>query len=267
MKRKLTITVFIITLVLSNVTAQTTRPPIPFMDNKMFKDFLQIHLVYPENSIENKIQGTVEIAFTADEEGNITSQKIITSVSKSIDTEALRLFDLIIWQTALKYGIPVSGKDVCSINFNIKKYNKAVKRRGYNNIELKYPINSSKLIYNKKEVDSIAKPILPEGCQNLYTYVYKQMKYPQQAAELELEGKVELSFIVETNGFPSNFIVKKTVGGGCTGEALRIVKNIRWEPAFSEGLAVRSNMTMFIEFRVNDDRSGKHIPNQTNSNF
>ncbi len=264
---RLTITIFIIVLVLSKALAQTTRPPTPFMDNKMIREFLQTHLVYPEKSFQNKVQGSVEIAFTSDENGKVTTQKIISSVNTEIDTEALRLFGLIIWQPALKYGRPMSGDGIFSINFNIKKYSKTIKRRGYNKIELNYLIETSNRIYARKEVDSIAKPILPEGCQNLYTYVYKQMKYPQQAAELEVEGKVELTFIIETNGFPSNFIVNQTVGGGCTGEALRIVKNIRWQPAFEDGLAVRSKMTMFIEFRISEIRSGKHVPNQTNSGF
>ena len=93
------------------------------------------------------------------------------------------------------------------------------------------------------------------------------MNYPQQAAELEIEGKVELYFIVETNGLPSNLIVKKTVGGGCTNEAIRIINELKWQAGFKNNIAVRSRKIMFIEFKLSNINSGKYITSQTNSGF
>lgn len=265
MKFRFILSVLFLTIFASVTFAQTTRPPVVLMGNNMLKDFLQTHLVYPEKSLINNIEGTVEIKFNADINGVVTYREIISSVDPEINKEALRLFNLIIWQPALKYGIPVSGQDIFSINFKIKKYNKAVKRRGYQEIITDYSTDTSNIIFNKKVLDSVPKSILPEGCNNLYDYVYKQMKYPQQAAELEIEGKVEIYFIIETNGLASNFVVSQSVGGGCTGEALRIVKDIKWKPGFKNGLAVRSKKTMFIEFRLSNIKSGKHVPNQSNS--
>ena len=265
-KHQLTITVLIITFIFSKSLAQTSRSPIPQMDNKMLKEFIQMHLVYPEKDLNTKTQGILEITFATDDKGKLTSQEIISSISEEIDAEGIRLFKLIIWQPALKYGIPIAGTDVFKINFSIKKYKKAVKRRRYNTIELNYPIDTSNLIYNENNIDIQSKPKLPEGCTNLYTYVYKQMNYPQQAAELEIEGKVELCFIIETNGLPSNLIVNKTVGGGCTNEAIRIINELKWQAGFKNDIAVRSKKTMFIDFKLSN-KSGKHIPNQTNSGF
>jgi TonB family protein len=235
------------------------------MDNKMMKEFLQTHLVYPKTDLMTKKQGKVEISFTTNEEGKVISYEIISSVSTEIDKEAIRLFKLILWQPALNSGIAVEGSDIFCINFNPKKYNKAVKRRSYSEISFNYSTDTSNNIYAENKTDSIAKPKLPDNCNNLTTYIYKQMKYPPQAAELEIEGKVQLSFIVETNGLPSNITIGQTVGGGCTGEAVRIIQGIKWQPAFKNGLAVRSRKTMFIEFRLSDIGNGKQIPNQTNS--
>ena len=235
------------------------------MGTKMLKDFFMYHLIYPESSFNNNDEGIVEIAFSTNTNGDVLSSEIISSVSPDIDREALRLFNLIIWQPALKYGIKVKGEDVLNINFNKKKYKKVVKRRAYADIITSYIKDTSYAIYNEKVLDSIAKPILPDGCSILYDYVYKQMKYPQQAVELEIQGKVEICFIIETNGLPSNFVVNKSVGGGCTREALRIVKNLKWQPGFKNKLAVRSRKTMFIEFRLTSVKSGTHVPNQSNS--
>lgn len=265
MKLGFILTVFISIIFLSKSFTQTTRPPTPLMGNNMLKEFFLYHLIYPEKSLENNIEGLVEIAFSVDINGIVTTKKIVSSVTEEVDKEALRLFNMIIWQPALKYGIKVSGADVFSINFKIKKYNKAVRRRGYKKILTNFSIDTSYKIYNLKVLDSIPKPLLSNGYNYLYSYVYNQIKYPQQAAELEIEGKVEICFIIETNGLSSNFIVKQSVGGGCTGEALRIVKSIKWRPGFKNKLAVRTKKVMFIEFRLSNIKSGKHVPNQSNS--
>lgn len=264
-KLRFILTFFISIIFLSKSFTQTTRPPTPLMGNNMLKEFFLYHLNYPEESLENSIEGKVEIAFSVDINGNVTSKEIVLSVTKELDREALRLFKMIIWQPALKYGIQVSGTDIFDVNFKIKKYNKAVKRREYTKIATNYSVDSSYKIYNLRVLDSIPKPLLSNGYNNLYNYVYDQIKYPQRATELEIEGKVEICFIIEANGLGSNFIVKQSVGGGCTSEALRIIKDIKWRPGFKDKLAVRTKKIMFIEFRLSNINSGKHIPNQSNS--
>jgi len=231
----------------------------------MLKEFFQMHLVYPKADLIAKKQGKVEIAFSASDKGKVISYKIISSVSTEIDKEAIRLFKLILWKPALNSGIAVAGSDIFSVNFNPKKYNKTVKRRAYSEIILNYLTDTSYNIYAEKKVDSTAKPKLPNNCNNLTTYIYKQMKYPSQAVELGIEGRVQISFIVETNGLPSNFIVKQTVGGGCTEEAVRIIQEIKWYPAFKNSMAVRSKKLMFIEFRLSAIGSDNYVPKQTNS--
>lgn len=267
MKPKLILTFFIVVIISSKILAQTTMLPTPLMGNKMLKEFLKMHLVYPDSDLNNKKQGTVKIAFTTNVNGDVVSRLFISSVSNNIDAEALRLFRLIIWQTAFEYGIPVTGTNVFTVNFNIKKYAKTIKRRSYGIIETDYPTDTSYLIYKESQLDTLSKPKLPKGCNNLHAHVYKQMKYPQQAAELEIDGKVEISFIIEVNGLPSNFNVIKAVGGGCTNEAMRIINELRWQPGFKNGFAVRSKKTMFIEFKLSSILSGTHIPSQTNSGF
>ena len=231
----------------------------------MLKEFLRMHLVYPPSDLTNKKQGKVEISFTTDTQGKVISQKIVSSVSPEIDKEALRLFKLIIWQPALQSGIAIVGSDIFSINFNIKKYRKTVKRRGYDKLTSNYIADTSNQIYTEKKLDTITKPKLPDKCKNLNTYIYKQMKYPPRAVELGIEGKVQVSFIVETNGLASNIVVKQTVGGGCTEEALRIIQGIKWYPAFKNGMTVRSRKSMYIEFRLSAIGSGNYVPNQTNT--
>ena len=66
----------------------------------MLKEFINLHLIYPEKSIINNEEGDVEILFSTDVNGTVTEKKIVKSVSKEVDEEAIRLFDLILWNPA-----------------------------------------------------------------------------------------------------------------------------------------------------------------------
>ena len=247
--------------------AQSSRNPIPKMNKKMYKHFLETNCVYPENSLKAGEEGTVEINFYTDKSGNVISKRIIKSVNNELDKEALRLFNLIEWEPVLDYGIPIEGNASFELTFKVKKYNKILKRRTNFPKKLDLAYDTSYHIYGIKQIDTIAEPILPSGINNLYKYIYSEMHYPKQAVELGIEGKVIINFVIETSGLPSNIIVEQTVGGGCTEEALRIVSDIKWVAAIKNGKVVRSRKQLFIEFRLALDGNGNYIPNQTNSGF
>ena len=250
-----------------SIFPQTYKYSNPVTDAKLLKQFIQSNIVYPEKSIKNKQEGKVEISFVTDKTGNVTSSTIEKSVSPEINTEALRIFKLILWQPAYIDGIAVEGNNTFSIDFNIKKYNKWVKRRTYKSIYIDYPIDTTNIIYSEKNLDSIPEAKLDNTHKILYNYVYSQIKYPSQAIELQIEGRVEIEFIIETNGLTSNYVINESVGGGCTNEALRIINELQWKPGFKDGLAVRSEKVMFIEFRLSSIKSGQHMPRQSNSGF
>ncbi|PLX04762.1 MAG: hypothetical protein C0595_02110 [Marinilabiliales bacterium] len=267
MKTRFILVILVISFLSGICYAQTSSVPSPKMNRKMYKQFIDLHLTYPEASKKAGIEGLVKIEFTTDTEGSVKSKKIIKPVSDEIDKEAMRIFNLIEWNPAFDYGIPKAGSGEFELQFKIKKYDKLVKRRGYTTLESQYKSDTSYNIYNAKQLDTIAIPILNNEETNLYKYIYQQMQYPKQAVELGIEGKVVINFIIETNGLPSNIIVEQNVGGGCTEEALRLVSELRWIPAVKNNLAVRSKKTLFIEFRLGIDGSGNYIPNQTNPGF
>jgi hypothetical protein len=64
-----------------------------------------------------------------------------------------------------------------------------------------------------------------------------------------------LKFVVVPSGRISNLLTEKTVGGGCTEEAIRVVKMIRWIPGIKNQAAVRSWRTLDITF----DIAGKSV--------
>jgi len=58
---------------------------------KALKSYLSSELKYPKKSIEGDFSGTVSIGFIIEIDGTITNAKVIKSVSKLLDREALRV--------------------------------------------------------------------------------------------------------------------------------------------------------------------------------
>jgi len=84
-------------------------------------------------------------------------------------------------------------------------------------------------------------------------FLQKNIHYPPQASENNVQGKVFLSFIVETDGHLSNVKVERGVGSGLDEEALRVLKIApAWKPGIQNGHKVRVMYTIPINFVLPD---------------
>ncbi|MCC5944388.1 MAG: energy transducer TonB [Bernardetiaceae bacterium] len=100
-------------------------------------------------------------------------------------------------------------------------------------------------------VEQNATPI--GGMEAFYEYVSKEVKYPEQARQNKIQGKVILSFVVEKDGKLTNAEVMKGVGAGCDEEAVRVINNApAWKPAKHRGENVRQRMRVPITFRLEE---------------
>jgi TonB family protein len=87
--------------------------------------------------------------------------------------------------------------------------------------------------------------------------VSRNIQYPQEAREKNIQGMVVASYIVEKNGKISNLSVLKEIGGGCGNEALRVLDalneaGLRFIPAQNEGKIVRLRMNVPLKFRLEE---------------
>ena len=67
-------------------------------------------------------------------------------------------------------------------------------------------------------------PSFPGGERAMYSYLNDRIRYPQQARDYEVEGKVYVQFVVDQDGKVTEPKVVKGLGYGCDEEALRIVR-------------------------------------------
>lgn len=246
--------------------SQSQIGPQPLMNKNILRDFINQHFDYPEKSLNDNKEGTVIFEFKTDKEGKVSSVEIETPVSKEIDSAALQLFSLIIWQPATDYGVAVEGKGNFEVNYNIKKFNKLSKSRDYRHIDPPFkPVDTSKKIYSVKQLNEVPRIVLDSNFKSLNDFVYHNLQFPASATKLHLEGTVVIKFVIETDGLPSNIFVMQPVGGGCSEEAVRIIQMTSWIPGIKQGMAVRSFYEMNIKFVPPEDGSSDYIPSQANT--
>ncbi|MCE7991250.1 MAG: energy transducer TonB [Roseivirga sp.] len=91
----------------------------------------------------------------------------------------------------------------------------------------------------------------PGGLQEWQQFLSKNTRYPRFAQRNHIEGKVHLSFYVDTQGNISDIKVARGIGGGCDEEAIRVLKSSpRWNPGLQRGVPVKSPMSIFIHFKL-----------------
>lgn len=257
-----TITLFFFALITNSAFPQNYSPAHPYGDSKLLQDFLCSEVIYPEKALQQGKEGKVVISFIVEKDGKVSQVKVKTSCGPDLDAEALRLFSLLLWEPAISFGQPVASENQFPIDFNIKKYNKHCKARGYTTQDYPYkPVDSSNVVYDYKETDKKPFPVFEDKGMNLTTFITKNIKYPEVAYKQSLSGKVTLEYVVELHGRVSNIKALVPVGGGCTQEAIRLLQMIRWMPGIKNGKAVRTLMKMDIDFKLPDNSDTKMFEN------
>jgi len=254
--------IFILSVLFSSsVSAQELILPSSWGGKRLLKEFIREEVVYPDKALQEKTEGTVVFSFVVNKDGSISELKIVQSVSPEIDKEALRIFKKILWNPATSIGRPVNYVYSFNIKFNIKKYRKICKARGYTKLTYPFePVDKSNKIYPLSELTRTPAPIFSSRNYNFSVFIANNLKYPEAAFRQSVSGVVKLKFVVEPTGLISNIIAEKSLGAGCTEEAIRVVKLLRWNPGILSNKAVRAFMTLEIVFNVADKTVKGKIP-------
>lgn len=213
-----------------------------------WKRFLHDHMVYPDVAIKEKTEGTVLVAFIVTADGKSLDKKIINSVSNEIDAEALRLVSMLEWAPSTQGGAGVNVDHSLEINFSISKYKKWVKERGYEKRMFNdLPSDTSLAVYETSD-----KPAVFFDKEKTYAeFIYTNLEYPEEARKQGIEGKINMTFIIEPDGAVSNIRIKDGgLGVGCDDEAIRVIGLTRWQPAIKGGKYVRFRMSYSMLFSV-----------------
>lgn len=87
------------------------------------------------------------------------------------------------------------------------------------------------------------------GDKALTDYIYKSMRYPEEAQKQRLAGKSLIAFTVNEDGTISNVRVLKSSALLLDNEALRIIKTMpKWIPATENGINKKEMVVLPIIF-------------------
>lgn len=107
---------------------------------------------------------------------------------------------------------------------------------------------------SKQEMIYDMPEIMPEfvgGADALDEFIKKNIKYPAEAKEKGIQGKVYVQFVVEKDGSITNVIVRRGTNSLLDAEAVRVVKLMpAWKPGSMRGKKVRVRYTLPISFTL-----------------
>ncbi|MBR6333716.1 MAG: energy transducer TonB [Bacteroidales bacterium] len=86
---------------------------------KALRAFISAHLQYPQDAMEQRIEGVVTVAYQVNDDGYVESPTIVKSLCPSCDEEALRLVRLLRYDKARNRGIRLKVNTKLNINFHL----------------------------------------------------------------------------------------------------------------------------------------------------
>lgn len=115
--------------------------------------FISAHLQYPQDALEQQLEGIVSVAFDVTDNGEVESIKIIKGLSPSCNEEAIRLVKLLQFNKVSNHGIRIKTGHKINIAFKISSQS----------------IKNLKITYNLQVDKPKDKPSIPPS----YSYTIK----------------------------------------------------------------------------------------------
>ena len=97
-------------------------------------------------------------------------------------------------------------------------------------------------------------PQFPGGAAALMQFLAQNIRYPEEADKNNIQGRVIVTFVVETDGSITGAKVVKSVSPELDAEALRVINSMpSWIPGRQNGEAVRVKYAVPITFKLQGD--------------
>ncbi len=217
-------------------------------------EYVSKNVAYPEEAKEKEIQGRVFIGFVVEKDGSVSNVKVLRGIGGGCDEEAVRVIKgMPKWKPGMQKGKPVRVSYQIPINFKLDDdaQTKSAKKTEANKPDMKPDKNGVYQICEQM-------PQFPGGEKGMMEFVTKNIAYPQEARDKEIEGRVFVRFVIEKDGSVSDVKVAKGIGGGCDEEAVRVVKAMpKWIPGKQDDKPVRVSYTMPFFFKLQEKAPAK----------
>ena len=243
-----------------SIDSSMYKPSFPNGNNALDK-FISTKGIYPQEAINLKQEGIIELSFWVEIDGSITNLNCKTN-KQILCNESIRIIKLMPkWEPAKINGKAFKAKHTLAIGFKLQNKQITHVLLPSNIMVVESPngdengVDNSLLLapnpIKAEEVIVTFAEQMPEFNGNLMAYLTENIVYPPVAAENNLEAKIITQFVVESDGSISNVEILQKKGWGFDEEALRIVKSMpNWKPGKQNGKPVRVLFTLPISFKL-----------------
>ena len=216
------------------------------------------HLKYPEECRAKGIQGRVIIQFVVNKDGSIPEIKVLKSPHSLLSEEAIRVVKAMPkWKPAKVKGEVVRSSFRLPINFKLAGTQKTDTITGQEKglkpemiVMAKptgKPIEEDNGIFDHPETNAE----FPGGDMAMYKWIAEHIKYPEECKAKGIQGRVHLTFVIETDGSVTNVKALRSPDDRLSQEAIRVVSAMpKWKPATQMDKPVRCNYRLPIMFRL-----------------
>jgi len=205
----------------------TKMPEYPGGQKGMLSYFVE-NMRYPLAAYLNGIDVTAYVNFIVETDGTVSDVTVLKPIGYGCDQEAIRL---------------VSGmKGWKPGELNGKK----VRVRSNTPVYFKEELYADSRIYT--DLDTM--PEFPGGSVGLITYIESEVVYPDLARKANINGVVNVDFVIEKDGSVSNVTVNDNLGYGCDEAAAKVILRMPlWEPGYYLGEPARTLLSAPIPFK------------------
>lgn len=210
--------------------------------------YLSANIRYPEAAHKAGTQGRVTVQFVVGKDGSIGNVSILRGVDPALDAEAIRVISgMPKWKPGTQKGEPVNVKYTVPVMFRltpepVEKIDEMIVV-GYRNPDA--PVTG--------EVYEVADkmPEFPGGMTGLMQHLSKNIRYPAEAHTNNIQGRVVVSVIINTEGKVTNAKIVQSVAPSLDAEALRVTGTMPdWIPGTKDGKPVNVKYTFPVVFRL-----------------
>lgn len=210
--------------------------------------YLSANIRYPEAAHKAGTQGRVTVQFVVGKDGSIGNVGILRGVDPNLDAEAIRVISSMPkWKPGTQKGEPVNVRYTVPVMFRltpepVDKIDEMIVV-GYRNPDA--PVTGE--VY--ETVDKM--PEFPGGMTGLMQHLSKNIRYPAEAHTNNIQGRVVVSVIINTEGKVTNAKIVQSVAPSLDAEALRVTGTMPdWIPGTKDGKPVNVKYTFPVVFRL-----------------
>ncbi len=218
--------------------------------------FIANTLSYPAESVELNEQGLVVYTFVVEKDGTLSNFNRIHGATPLLNDEALRILkNMPPWRPARHNGEIVRSETYVPMYFKLNKNVEYVNRPSSSATARAYAKTDDSILENNTIYTIVDKmPVYTYGDRELGNFIAHNIRYPKEALQQGIEGRILCSFIVGPDGSISNIEVVNGLNPSLDDEAVRVLGLMpRWIPGENNGEKVNVKCLLPIDFTIDEE--------------